>query len=96
MVRANDDQNSDQYGLPDKSRLDASREPHHYGDISSFSDKPAGTVPETGSTNLATLQQIGQMELPEPKSNIHVLNIIGQIEGHLVLPLKIKQVSMSI
>ncbi|HHY36502.1 MAG TPA: translocation-enhancing protein TepA [Firmicutes bacterium] len=29
---------------------------------------------------------MGQMELPEPKSNIHVLNIVGQVEGHMVLP----------
>ena len=26
------------------------------------------------------------MELPEPKSNIHVMNIVGQVEGHMVLP----------
>ncbi|HHW91351.1 MAG TPA: translocation-enhancing protein TepA [Firmicutes bacterium] len=38
------------------------------------------------NTNLANLQQMGQMELPEPKSNIHVMNIVGQVEGHMVLP----------
>lgn len=38
------------------------------------------------NTNLANLQQLGQMELPEPKSNIHVMNIVGQVEGHMVLP----------
>lgn len=38
------------------------------------------------NSSLASLQQMGQMELPEPKSNIHVLNIVGQVEGHMVLP----------
>lgn len=44
------------------------------------------TIPEGANSNLANLQQMGQMELPEPKSNIHVMNIVGQVEGHMVLP----------
>lgn len=36
---------------------------------------------------LDNIQQMGQSVLPAPApSNIHVLNIIGQIEGHVVLP----------
>ncbi len=44
------------------------------------------SIPEGAGSNLANLQQMGQMELPEPKSNIHVMNIVGQVEGHMVLP----------
>jgi ATP-dependent protease ClpP protease subunit len=36
--------------------------------------------------NLASMKEIGASLLPEIKSNIHCLTIIGQIEGHLVLP----------
>src|SRR5699024_1689874 len=33
------------------------------------------------------IQQLGQTNLPQaPESNIHVLSIIGQIEGHVQLP----------
>ncbi|MGI6576383.1 MAG: ClpP family protease [bacterium] len=50
--------------------------------------KPQQNLPEAqnSGSNLANLQQLGQMEVPEPKSNIHVMAIVGQIEGHLVLP----------
>ncbi len=32
------------------------------------------------------MEKLGQTEIPEPKSNIHTITIIGQIEGHMVLP----------
>jgi len=32
------------------------------------------------------IKEYGQLEIPEVKSNIHCLTIIGQIEGHLVMP----------
>ncbi|WP_049817950.1 ATP-dependent Clp protease proteolytic subunit [Thermosediminibacter oceani] len=35
---------------------------------------------------IGTLQQLGQLELPKPESNIHCITIVGQIEGHLILP----------
>lgn len=36
---------------------------------------------------LDALKQTGQMKTPDaPESNIHVMSIIGQIEGHMVLP----------
>jgi ATP-dependent protease ClpP protease subunit len=48
------------------------------------------TAPETSAPNSAvmnTLKQLGQMELPKPpETNFHALTIIGQIEGHMVLP----------
>lgn len=35
---------------------------------------------------LETLKELGQLELPKPKSAIHTLTIVGQIEGHVVMP----------
>ncbi|HHV71965.1 MAG TPA: translocation-enhancing protein TepA [Clostridia bacterium] len=37
-------------------------------------------------SKIETLQQLGQMEIPNSESNIHCLTIIGQVEGHIVLP----------
>jgi ATP-dependent protease ClpP protease subunit len=34
----------------------------------------------------ASLHDFGQLALPKPLSNIHVITIIGQVEGHLVMP----------
>ncbi|WP_370642573.1 ClpP family protease [Tepidanaerobacter sp. GT38] len=34
----------------------------------------------------STLQQLGQLDLPKAESNFHSITIVGQIEGHLVLP----------
>lgn len=42
------------------------------------------TMPEVKKTELIT--ELGQTQLPEAKSNIHVITIVGQIEGHLVMP----------
>jgi ATP-dependent protease ClpP protease subunit len=33
-----------------------------------------------------TIQQLGQLEVPKPESNFHCITIVGQIEGHIVLP----------
>ncbi len=35
---------------------------------------------------LNTIKELGQVTVPQTKSNIHCLSIIGQIEGHLILP----------
>lgn len=35
---------------------------------------------------LETLETLGQLNIPEGKMNVQTLTIIGQIEGHLVLP----------
>jgi ATP-dependent protease ClpP protease subunit len=35
---------------------------------------------------LEAIKELGASSLPEIKSNIHCLSIVGQIEGHLVLP----------
>jgi len=35
---------------------------------------------------LEAMREMGSTQIPEVKSNIHCLTIVGQIEGHLVLP----------
>lgn len=37
-------------------------------------------------SSLEAMKEIGSTQIPEIKSNVHCLTIIGQIEGHLVLP----------
>ncbi|MCL5677415.1 MAG: ATP-dependent Clp protease proteolytic subunit, partial [Firmicutes bacterium] len=39
-----------------------------------------------GKDPTGTLESLGTLNVPEYKSNVHVLTIIGQIEGHLALP----------
>lgn len=47
-------------------------------------EKPEG---EAASAIVEKIQQLGQTSVPQaPDSNIHVLSIIGQIEGHIQLP----------
>lgn len=36
--------------------------------------------------SLQSITEFGQMTLPEFQSDIHVISIIGQIEGHMVMP----------
>ncbi len=45
-----------------------------------------GTEEAKKNTNLDPVQQYGQTQLPSTESNIYCLTIIGQVEGHLVLP----------
>ena len=35
---------------------------------------------------LENIQELGATEIPTAKTNIHVMTIIGQVEGHMVLP----------
>ncbi|AFV11371.1 translocation-enhancing protein TepA [Thermacetogenium phaeum DSM 12270] len=39
-----------------------------------------------GVRKIDTIKEFGQMDVPALKSNIHCLPVIGQIEGHLILP----------
>lgn len=41
---------------------------------------------EQGQQKTELITQLGQTQLPEAKSNIHVITIVGQVEGHLVMP----------
>jgi len=47
--------------------------------------KPELTLQKDAAA-LDTLKQLGQTQLPKYESNIHCITIIGQIEGHMVLP----------
>ncbi|MFO7151799.1 MAG: ATP-dependent Clp protease proteolytic subunit [Bacillota bacterium] len=40
----------------------------------------------TPAPDVGILQQLGQLEIPKPESNIHCITIVGQIEGHIILP----------
>lgn len=42
--------------------------------------------PEGMAEKTELITQFGQTQLPEAKSNIHVITIVGQVEGHLVMP----------
>ncbi|HHY60207.1 MAG TPA: translocation-enhancing protein TepA [Clostridia bacterium] len=42
--------------------------------------------PDQEAQQLETLKEVGQLDLPKPKSSIHTLTIVGQIEGHVVMP----------
>ncbi|HBC94206.1 MAG TPA: translocation-enhancing protein TepA [Pelotomaculum sp.] len=59
---------------PDKE-ADPGRDPQHGKRVAGKSKGAMESMKETGST-----------PIPEVKSNIHCLTIIGQVEGHLVLP----------
>src|SRR5690625_1095141 len=46
---------------------------------------------ENASSIVEKIQQLGQSNIPQvPDSNVHVLTIIGQVEGHIQLPPKNK------
>ena len=36
--------------------------------------------------DINAIKELGQMTVPQAKTNIHCLSIVGQIEGHMVLP----------
>jgi ATP-dependent protease ClpP protease subunit len=59
---------------PDRND-DPEREPRHSRRVSGKS-----------KSSLEAMKEVGSTPVPEIKSNIHCLTIIGQIEGHLVLP----------
>ena len=45
-------------------------------------NRPPGEISSPGET----LNAFGQLKLPVSQSNIHVITIIGQVEGHLIMP----------
>lgn len=44
------------------------------------------TTEQDSTSSLQTINEFGQMTLPEFKSDIHVISIIGQVEGHMIMP----------
>ena len=54
-------------------------------------EQPADTPKRSRQAKKASatdenIQELGTTEIPTAKTNIHVMTIIGQIEGHMVLP----------
>ena len=41
---------------------------------------------ERMAEEVEAITELGTVQLPKPASDIHTLSIIGQIEGHMVLP----------
>jgi len=62
-------------------------EPHHpehpYDDPNTERTRVVG---KAKNNTLEAVKEMGTTQVPEIKSNIHCLTIVGQIEGHLVLP----------
>lgn len=57
--------------------------------MTQFPEKPRQTGSEQNTEKsgpLESIQQLGVPQVPVTESNIFFLNIIGQIEGHMVLP----------
>lgn len=40
---------------------------------------------EDKESTVQSIKELGQMTLPDFQSDIHVINIIGQIEGHVIM-----------
>ncbi|MFC0524196.1 ClpP family protease [Pontibacillus salicampi] len=54
-------------------------------------EQEEGQEPSQAKALMQKIQQLGQSQVPQaPESNIHILPIIGQIEGHVQLPPKNK------
>jgi ATP-dependent protease ClpP protease subunit len=51
-----------------------------------LSDNPNTPGEESSNPKLENIKELGQIEIPSFKSDIHCLTIAGQIEGHMVLP----------
>ncbi|MCX7746676.1 MAG: ATP-dependent Clp protease proteolytic subunit [Clostridia bacterium] len=49
-------------------------------------EEPLDTKDKKASENLEGIKELGNAAISNPKGNIHCLTIIGQIEGHMVLP----------
>ncbi|MBM7868401.1 translocation-enhancing protein TepA [Heliobacterium gestii] len=51
---------------------------------------PSGAEPlkpeESRGRRIDALKELGETEVPGGKSNIHCLTIVGQVEGHMILP----------
>ncbi|OEH85969.1 translocation-enhancing protein TepA [Desulfuribacillus stibiiarsenatis] len=50
-------------------------------------EKPKNTTNKKDEQNIIdTIKNFGQTNIPQTESNIHCINIIGQVEGHMILP----------
>jgi ATP-dependent protease ClpP protease subunit len=44
------------------------------------------TKPAQAKATVDMIKELGQTSVPQLKSNIHMMSIVGQVEGHLILP----------
>lgn len=49
-----------------------------------------GLQEEPKNSELQNIRELGQIRIPEPAENIYCLTVVGQIEGHQVLPVQSK------
>lgn len=49
-------------------------------------EEAAGTETAHEKEKVEEIKELGRMTISNPKGNIHCLTIIGQIEGHIILP----------
>ncbi|TEB09769.1 ClpP family protease [Pelotomaculum propionicicum] len=67
---------------PDREPAPERKEDDEPGEEPRHNKRVSGKAKST----LEVVKEVGATQIPEIKSNIHCLTIIGQIEGHLVLP----------
>ena len=49
-------------------------------------DEGGGGEKDKNQDNSYNLTEFGQLNIPKPETNVHVLTIVGQVEGHLEMP----------
>ena len=49
-------------------------------------DEGSGEEKDKNQDSSHNLTEFGQLSIPKPETNIHVLTIVGQVEGHLEMP----------
>ncbi|MBT9157878.1 MAG: Translocation-enhancing protein TepA [Firmicutes bacterium] len=55
-------------------------------DQGNLTEDPPSEKDSPTPANVETMQEFGQLRLPSTESNLHVMTIVGQIEGHMILP----------
>ena len=61
-----------------------------------MSEQEENVESEKLAEDIRQIKEMGSVTLPDAKHVIHCLNIIGQVEGHYILPAQTKPPSMSI
>lgn len=68
------------------TRPDPETCPERTGNPNQDPEPDRARVTGKSKNTMEALKEMGTTQVPEIKSNIHCLTIVGQIEGHLVLP----------
>ena len=54
-----------------------------------WNEKPIAEEEDKEKGTIQAIQQLGETNVPQVESNIYCLSVIGQIEGHLIMPSQI-------